>query len=119
MPINFTTQVYIPTQDIFGRTITVTPLVSQPNAPAYAARGIYSTTPTDVEAEDGSIFSDTRTILDIVEAEFTVLPLQGDRIYIGPDSGLPEVGTFLVTDVDSNGGGETTLSLQRVVTTKP
>jgi hypothetical protein len=119
MAINFSTQVYTPAFNLFARPVTITPLVSQPNAPAYAARGIYDTEPIDVLAEEGSIFSDSRVVLDILEAEFTVLPLQGDHVAISENVGMPDLGTFEVIEVKSNGGGETSLSLRKWVAAKP
>ena len=119
MPVDFSTDVYLPAQDLFGRIITVTPLASQPAAPAYAARGILDVDAMDVGTLDGAIISETRVILDIRESEFAVLPLQGDRIDIPTDSGLPAEGAFEVIDADPNGGGETTLTLRRLVAAKP
>ena len=113
MPVNFSTDVYLPAQDLFGRTITVTPLASQPGGQPYTARGILDVDAMDVDAMDGSIISETRVILDIREVEFAVLPLQGDIIDVPADSGLPAEGSFEVIDADPNGGGETTLTLRR------
>jgi len=119
MPVNFSQHVYEPTQDLFGRVIYVTPLKSQPTAAQYVARGILEEEAMDVEALEGAIFSETRIILDIREAEFSVLPLQGDLIDIPADSGLPAAGQFEVIDADPNGGGETTLTLRHIVEAKP
>lgn len=119
MAINFARQVYQPTFDVFARPVTFTPVASQPGQPDYTARGIYASQPYDIDTEGNVIFSDARTILDIIETEFTILPLQKDRIYIGPSGDLPEIGYFEVLDTDSNGGGETTLTLKRIVSAKP
>lgn len=119
MPINWPSLVYSPNYSVFARSVTITPLASQPNAPAYTARGIFDTAALDVIAEDGSIFSDQTTILDILETDFTVLPIQLDRIQIPADGGMPAAGTFEIQDVSSNGGGETTLTLRRIVEAKP
>ena len=86
MPIDYSSQVYLPAYNTFARAITVIPLSSQPGEFPYDARGIYNTEAFDVGAADGSIVSDQRTILDIREAEFTKLPKQGDLIII---PGLP------------------------------
>jgi len=118
--VNFSTLVYLPNYDTFARAVTITPLASQPGMPAYTARGIYDTRPIDVQALDGSIISDQQTILDIREAEFSVLPQQLDRVFIGSDADAgPALGDFEVVDADSNGGGETTLVLRKIVTAKP
>ena len=119
MAIDFARQVYLPNYNTFARPITVTPLKSQPNQPAYAARGIYTTEPMDVLAEDQSSFSDQRCILDILEIEFSVLPIQGDQISIPGVGLLPAVGDFQVIETKDNGGGEMTLSLRLLVTAKP
>lgn len=118
MSINFSTLVYSPNFDIWARPITVTPVVSQPGAPAYSARGIFDTESTDVLAEDGSLISQQKTILDLREVEFTVIPQQGDQIDI-PDAEQGPGGSYEVTDSSSNGGGETTLSIRKVVTAVP
>jgi hypothetical protein len=120
MAVNFAGTLYLTAFDIFARPVTILPLASQPGVPAYAARGIYDTGPADVEAQDDSIFSDQKTILDILEAEFPVLPAQLDRITIPADVNAgPALGEFEVTDANSNGGGETTLALRKIVTSKP
>jgi hypothetical protein len=121
MAVNFSTLVYLPNFDMFARPINVTPLASQPGMPAYFARGIYDTRPVDVQALDGSIISDQQTILDVRDEEFSVVPEQLDRINIPPDAdaGNVGVGDYEVTDTESNGGGETTLVLRKVMTSRP
>lgn len=118
MAINFAVQVYSHTFDVFARPVTLTPLVSQPGQPAYTARGIYSSQAIDVLME-GNVISDQRTILDIIETEFSVIPRQGDMLLIDSSFDLPAIGSFLIIDVDSNGGGETTLDLRKIVVQKP
>jgi hypothetical protein len=120
MAVNFSVLVYLPQYDTFARSITVMPLASQPGAPAYTARGIYDTRPVDFAGEDGSIVSDQQTILDVREAEFSVVPEQLDRIAIPADAdGGPDLGEFEVIDTETNGGGETTLVIRKIVTSKP
>lgn len=120
MAINFSTDVYLPAQDLFGRAITVSPLASQPSGSAYPGRGILDIESIDVPSLDGSIVSETRVVLDIRDVEFAVLPLQGDIINIPADPvGLAAEGDFEVVDTDPNGGGETTLTLRRIVPAKP
>lgn len=120
MAVNFSTLVYLPNYDIFARRIIVTPLASQPGLPVYDARGIYDTRPIDVQAEDGSIISDQQTIIDVRDEEFSVVPDQLDRIHVpaDPDAG-PDLGDFEVTHTESNGGGETTLVIRKVVVARP
>jgi hypothetical protein len=119
VPVNFSNEVYAHTQDTFGRPVTITPVNSQPGAPAYVTRGIFDVEALDIAAMDGSIISDARVILDIRDAEFTVLPLQGDLIDVPAANGLPAEGQFEVMDGDPNGGGETTLTLRSIVVSKP
>jgi hypothetical protein len=121
MAVDFSTLVYLPNFDMFARPITVTPLASQPGMPAYDARGIFDTRPVDVQAEDGSIISDQQTILDLRDEEFTAIPEQLDRIYIGPDAnaGNIGVGDYEVVDSQANGGGETTLVIRKIMPARP
>jgi len=121
MALDFSTLVYLPNFDMFARPITVTPLASQPGLPAYSARGIYDTRPIDVQAENGSIISDQQTILDVRDVEFGAVPDQLDRIHIpfDPASNSRDLGIFEVTNVESNGGGETTLVIRKVVASRP
>ena len=112
MAVNFSTMVKLPCQDMFAVPVTVTPVASQPGAPAYAARGIFITGPVDVMLTDGSVYADQQTILDIRDAEFGTVPIQGDVITIPLDcNGAPQ-GDFEVTKADKDGGGLTTLSLR-------
>lgn len=119
MPINVSSMVYLPAYDTFARAIRVTPLASQPGKLPYSARGIFDTGALDVVAEDGSIISEQRTILDVRDAEFTVVPIQGDEVMIPADGGLPDAGSFEVIDITRNGGGETTMNLRKIVRAKP
>lgn len=121
MALNFSTLVYLPNFEVFSRPILVIPLASQPGLPGYVNRGIYGTRPIDVQAEDGSIVSDQQTILDIRDEEFGVIPDQLDRINIPPDpnAGNIGVGDYEVVLTESNGGGETTLVIRKIVPSRP
>jgi hypothetical protein len=118
--VNFSTLVYLPNYDMFARPVVFTPLASQPGVPSYSARGIYDTRGIDVQAEDGSIVSDQQTILDILEVEFGVLPAQLDLVAIpaDPDAGR-DLGTFEIINAETNGGGETTLVIRKMTTSRP
>lgn len=115
MGVDFSTNIYAPNFDFWSREITVTPIVSQPGAPAYVARGIYDTRGTMIQTEAGlAVLSDHEVILDIREREFPVKPVQGDLIYIPPDGTFYEgTGTYEITDSSDNGGGETTLVIRK------
>jgi hypothetical protein len=119
MPVNFSDQLYLPNFDTFARVVIVTPVASQPGQGAYPARGIFDTAPIDVVAIDGSIVSEQRTILDLREVEFAVLPLQGDQFAIPADGGLPDAGAWEAIDAVRNGGGEATFTLRKLMTAKP
>lgn len=119
MAFNFSETVYLQAQNQYGRPVTFTPSASQPNGQPYVTRGIFEMEEMDVAAMDGSIISETRVILDIRDAEFTVLPLQGDLVDVPAVGSIPAEGQFEVIDADPNGGGETTLTLRRIVQTKP
>ena len=119
MAVNFSTLCKLPCQDMFAVPVTITPVASQPGEAAYGARGIFNTGPVDVAMTDGSIYSDQQTILDIRDAEFDVVPMQGDRVTIPFDCNGAPLGDFEITDTDSDGGGQTTCSLRRYEAPKP
>jgi hypothetical protein len=115
MGLNYSTMVYLPNYDMFARPVMFVPTFGAP----YGNRGIWHSGATNVQADDGSIFSDQGTSLDIREVEFTApLPMQGDHVIIGPDGDVPAEGEFVITDVSRNGGGETTLVLSKYVAGK-
>jgi hypothetical protein len=103
----------------WARPITVTPLASQPGAPAYPGYGVYDTNGLTYNADIGMIVVDQRTIVDIIEADFPVLPRQGDQINIPADVSGPALGDFEITETASDGGGETTLTLRKLETALP
>jgi hypothetical protein len=116
--VDFSTVLYLHTQDFFSRAITITPTASNPGAPAYTVRGIYTTRPIDIMVEVGmAMVSDQQTIIDIRDNEFFdaghLLPIQGDLVDVPAEGNIPVAGTFEITDTDSNGGGETTLSVRK------
>jgi len=124
MALNFSTLVYLPTFDLYARPITVNPVGSQPGQPPYSirtddpgspSRGIYNTIASDVIGEDGMIFTDHRTELDVRDVEYSVVPDQFDIITIGPDGELPDLGDWEVKASHHDAEGCTTLTLMRVV----
>jgi hypothetical protein len=117
MGLDFSTLVYLPTQDMFGRSVTFVPYKSQPGGPAYGGRGIFDTKPIDLIGEDGQVYAEQVTILDIREREFAVLPLQGDHVIIPADGDVPPPsvpGEYEIITESKNGGGETTLVLRLI-----
>lgn len=118
MAVDFSTLLYDVTQNLFGREVTITPIVSNPGAPAFVTRGIYDSGPVDIETDMGTVMiSDQTTILDIRDNELfaigQVVPQQGDLINIPAEGLIPAEGDFEVTDVDRNAGGETTLTIRK------
>ena len=113
MGVNFSLLAYEPGFNLFARPITFYPYASQPGAAGFQARGIWHTDALNVQMEDGSLFSDQLTNMDILESEFTMLSQQNDRIYIGPDGAVPAEGEFEITSTSSNGGGEMNLILRK------
>jgi hypothetical protein len=115
MGLDFPGYVYMPCMEIFARQITVYPYASQPGAAPYTGRGIFDTNEIEIEGLDGSQIEGTRTELDIMESEWTVLPKQDDRVSIPADLMLPG-GEFVVSSVadKGNAGGEITLVLKRL-----
>lgn len=121
MGVDWSSQVYLLNHNMFARPVTFYPIKSQPGVASYNARGIFGTVSIDIVSMDASNISDQRTILDILEVEYPVIPTQQDRVYIGPDPGgmQKDEGMWEVNDVSTNGGGETTLELRRIVTANP
>jgi hypothetical protein len=115
MAINWSRNVYQICQNAFSVPIMVHPIVSQPDgAASYSARGIFHTRDLEVVAEDGGVFATQETILDIRTAEYAVVPVQKDRIYIPVDSNGEPQGEFEVVDTSVNGGGEMTLVIRKI-----
>src|SRR4030095_6697794 len=114
MAVNFAEWVYGPNFDFWARSVMYFPLVSQPNVGGFTARGIFDTNEVDVQALDGSIYTDARTELDIFQPEWDVYPRQGDVVDIPWEEDV-DGGVFTVADVHGHGnaGGELTLTLQR------
>jgi hypothetical protein len=93
------------------------PVTFMPNGgTAFSGRGILNTYAVDVQALDGSIFTDQRTILDIRESEFATLPKQNDQVDISVDCNNAPKGTYQIIDATSNGGGQTVLTIRKLVT---
>jgi hypothetical protein len=115
MAVNFSDTVYLPVFDMFARPITVTPA----GGTAYSdMRGIFDTDGTDIMGIDGeSVITDQKPILDIRSREFTdaghAIPQQGDVINIPAVDDLEDEGDWEVVSSQSNGGGETTLSIRK------
>ncbi|MEY9364791.1 hypothetical protein ABH994_007512 [Bradyrhizobium yuanmingense] len=111
MGMDFSTLVLLPGMATFAISVTVRPEVSQPGAADYAARGVFSSGPTDVQMQDGTVFSDQQTTLGIRLREWSVAPVNGDRIT--PTEGEAAGTTFWVADTSVDGQGGMTLTLRK------
>lgn len=124
MAVDFTSLLYAPCQDFYGRDVTITPIASAPGASAYIARGIYGTRAVNIMTEMGMAeVSDQETILDIRDLDFfnagRALPAQGDLINIPGEENIVAEGDFEVTDISRNGGGESTLTIRKYELAEP
>jgi hypothetical protein len=99
MAVNMDVLLQSPIFDFWAVPVTFIPVKSQPNTASYQGRGIPNTYEIDVAALDGSIYSDQRTILDIRESEFAVLPLQGDRVVIPRDCNGVNLGEWQIIEL--------------------
>lgn len=101
--IDFDAVVLSPASDIFSVPCTFTPLVSQPQMPAFELRGVYSSGALDVEMQDGTIFSDQKTSLGIRLKDFPngVPPDRGDLVFVKAHVNL----RYWIGDVDLDGQG--------------
>lgn len=102
--------------DVWSVPCTFNPIVSQAGGPAFAGRGILNTYTLDVPAEDGSIYSEQRTILDIRDSEFSTMPEQNDRVTIPYDCNGAPKGEYQIIDSTSDGGGQTCLTIRKYET---
>jgi hypothetical protein len=114
MGLDMSMLVKLPQMDMFARPITVTPAGA---GVAYDSRGIWHKNDDDFFAEDGSVVTDHKTSIDVLDAEFAVVPRQGDLVTIPADGSVPAEGTFTILSAHSDGGGMTNLVLEEHVTT--
>jgi hypothetical protein len=125
MGINYSLMIYAPNFTQLARQVTFYPIVSAPATPSFSCRGIFHDGRQDVVLEDGSLYVQQETSLDILETDFTSaglpLPEQLDQLNIPQDGpgGMVAEGNFEITSVTRNGGGEANLILRKVVTALP
>ena len=116
MAVNLDVLLQSPIFDFWAVPVTFMPYASQPSGANYQGRGILNRYSADVQALDGSMYSDQRTILDIRESEFAVLPIQNDHVIIPLDcNGVPK-GEYQIVDASSDGGGATMLTIRKYET---
>lgn len=110
--IDFDALVLKPAGDVFSIAVTYEPLVSQPGAPAFPVRGVYSSTALDVELQDGAIFSDQQTSLGVRLADFAAYPDEGDLVTMMEPSHPTFGRQYWVGDLDEDGQGGGMLMLR-------
>jgi hypothetical protein len=116
MAVNLDVLLQSPIFDFWSVPVTFIPIKSQPAAGSYPGRGILNTYSVDVQALDGSLYSDQRTILDIRESEFSILPSQNDHVVIPQDCNGVAKGEWQIVDAVSDGGGQTMLTIRKYET---
>ncbi len=104
--IDFSALVLGPAMAAFGQPMTVTPVVSQPGAPAYSARGSWSWKPVQEELPDGTYHSTNQPAIGIRLADFAVPPKQDDTLVMAQ-------GAFTIIDVVPDGQGGADLKLRQ------
>ena len=122
MGVNFSLMLYMPAFIVYARPVTYYPIASQPGAPSIYTRGVFHSDQIDVPLEDGSVFVDQRTSLDILIDDFgaLALPQQLDQVYVPQDSGLGPKGVlFEVVSVTDNAGGVLNLALRKLADSLP
>lgn len=111
--VDFDRLVLSPASDIFSIKVRFTPLASSPGDPAFDLRGVFTSTPMDVQMQDDVVFSDQQTSLGVRFRDFLAAPPdRGDLVEI-IDTMHPMVGRkYWVGDVDEDGQGGGTLMLR-------
>jgi hypothetical protein len=110
--VNFDALVLSPCEDIFAIACTFTQLASDPGAPPFVARGVYSSGAIDVGMQDDTIFKDQETSLGIRLRDFAVAPGRGDLVEV-TDASHPAFGAkFWIGDSDLDGQGGAKLLLR-------
>jgi hypothetical protein len=99
-----------PVMDMYARPIAVNGV---PN------RGIWHEDDNDFLAEDNSVVTDHRVSIDVLDAEFAVVPRQGDVIDVPADGAVAAEGSFAVLAAHRDGGGMTNLLLQQEMRVAP
>lgn len=90
----------------FGAPITFTPAVSQPDAAAYPAQGVFAQKPVQIPLDDGTYHSTVQPALGIRLGDFAATPEQGDSFVLNGT-------TWFVGDIVPDGQGGADLMLRK------
>ena len=86
MSIDFDTLVLNVTMNTFAVPIIINPLISQPDTPAYAARGVWTCEPyTTIQENQQPLITSIFTV-GLRLAELPIPPMVGDVVVINGDS---------------------------------
>jgi hypothetical protein len=107
VPVDFDTLVLKPAMDVFSKSMIVKPLASQPLAPSYAARGVWSKRPVDIATEGGGILSSEERKIGVRLSEFAVPVSTLDQVQFDGE-------WYWIDDVDEDGQGGASLTLKAV-----
>lgn len=105
--INWDQLVQAPLQRIFSQAVLFTPVISQPDAPAFTGRGIWSSQVREVALENGGVLSTNEFHLGIRLADFTVPLQQEDQVAVGAVA-------YIIGDILIDGQGGADLHLRQV-----
>jgi hypothetical protein len=103
--IDFDALVLNPATNIFAIAATFTCPVSQPGVPPFVLRGVFSSTPLNIEMQDGTVYSDQQTSLGIRIAEFAAYPTEGDFVTITEPTHWAFGKEYWIGDIDFDGQG--------------
>jgi hypothetical protein len=127
--VDFSSLVLAPNMAVFGKSITITPVASQPNGQPYLAQGIWAVTSQSIMNEAGNILSTVGLKLSIRMADFTVPPSQGDWVTVAASDlplgywqGVLVPNANLDFEIDTftpDGQGAAVMTLNHVVDVNP
>lgn len=114
MAIDFSRLVMRPAVAVFGEAVTCVPLVSDPGAPAFQARGVFDALHEVVEMKfqdarenyDGVPVTSQAPVLGIRLADWPVVPKKGDQVTV-------QAVAYRVWDVQLDGQGKADLILKK------
>lgn len=96
--IDFSALVLGPCQDVFGVSITIDPLKSQPSVPPYDARGIWTVKDVDVIMEDGTVLASKSYEIGVRLSEYPIPPVKTDQVTVNAN-------TYAIDEVRPDGQG--------------